>query len=165
MGQWHCTVGDRRYGPVESEVLRQWVAEGRIKASDLVWTEGMASWQPAGLVPELGAQAAPFSPGAPTPPPFPAQTYPFSTRFAKPHRANLVLVFGILGLVVCVIFGIVAWVMGNNDLQEMDAGIMDPSGRDTTKIGRILGMIGSILGMVGAGIVLLAMLAGVLAHR
>jgi hypothetical protein len=164
MGQWQFTVGDRRYGPVELEVVRQWLAEGRLKPSDLVWTEGMASWQPAGLVPELGAQAAPFSPGPPPPPSLAGQPYPFSARFAKPHRANLVLVFGILGLVVCVIFGIVAWVMGNNDLQEMDAGIMDPSGRDTTKTGRILGMIGSILGIVGAGIALLAMLAGVLAH-
>ena len=30
----------------------------------------------------------------------------------KPHRGIMILVFGILGLVVCQLFGIAAWVMG-----------------------------------------------------
>jgi hypothetical protein len=63
----------------------------------------------------------------------------------KPHRGVNILVFGILGFVVCQLFGIAAWVMGNRDLQEMDAGIMDPSGRDLTKAGRICGIIATAL--------------------
>lgn len=64
----------------------------------------------------------------------------------KPHRATLVLVFGILGIVPgCLPLGIAAWVMGNRDLKDMDQGVMDPTGRDTTKIGKILGIIGTIL--------------------
>ncbi len=63
----------------------------------------------------------------------------------KPHRGVLVLVFGILGLVVCLIFGILAWVWGNTDLKEMDAGRMDPSGRDLTQAGRIVGMVSVLL--------------------
>lgn len=63
----------------------------------------------------------------------------------KPHRGTLILVFGILGLVTCQIFGIVAWIMGNNDLREMDAGIMDPEGRANTSAGRICGMISAAL--------------------
>ena len=63
----------------------------------------------------------------------------------KPHRAVMILVFGILGLIVCQLFGIAAWVMGNNDLREMDNGLMDQSGRDLTSLGRILGMIGTAL--------------------
>jgi hypothetical protein len=59
----------------------------------------------------------------------------------KPHRGAVVLAFGILGLVVCQLFGIAAWVMGNNDLREMDRGYMDPTGRDLTSTGRILGMV------------------------
>ncbi|MBN2182674.1 MAG: hypothetical protein JW715_12250, partial [Sedimentisphaerales bacterium] len=47
----------------------------------------------------------------------------------KPHRGTLILILGILGLVCCVICGIIAWVMGNTDLREIDAGRMDPSGR------------------------------------
>ena len=64
----------------------------------------------------------------------------------KPHRATLILVFGILGIIPgCLPLGICAWVMGNKDLKDMDQGLMDPSGRDTTKVGKILGIIGTIL--------------------
>ena len=59
----------------------------------------------------------------------------------KPHRGTNILVFGILGLLLCQIFGIAAWTMGNNDLREMDAGFMDPAGKDLTNAGRILGMV------------------------
>ena len=61
----------------------------------------------------------------------------------KPHRGVLILVFGILGFVVCPFFGVAAWVMGNADLEEMNTGLMDPTGRDFTKAGRICGMIGT----------------------
>lgn len=84
----------------------------------------------------------------------------------KPHRGTLILVFGILGLVTCQIFGIAAWIMGNNDLREMDAGLMDPEGRSNTSAGRICGMIATaLLGLallVALGIVALG-LAGVAA--
>lgn len=75
----------------------------------------------------------------------------------KPHRGALILVFGILGLVLCQLFGIAAWVMGNNDLKEMDAGVMDSTGRDLTKVGRICGIIATALLIIPVifGIVLL----------
>lgn len=47
MAQWHCTVGGKQFGPVEREILLQWAAEGRLSPGDLVWSEGMDSWQPA----------------------------------------------------------------------------------------------------------------------
>ena len=59
----------------------------------------------------------------------------------KPHRGSVILAFGILGFAVCGLFGVAAWVMGNSDLQEMDRGYMDPTGRDLTNTGRILGMV------------------------
>jgi len=59
----------------------------------------------------------------------------------RPHRGPVILVFGILGLVLCQLFGIAAWSMGNQDLQEMARGRMDPSGKDMTTAGRICGMI------------------------
>ena len=77
----------------------------------------------------------------------------------KPHRGTMILVFGILGFVVCFIFGIVAWVMGNNDLREMRAGTMDRSGESITNAGRIVGMIAAILQMVVIGIAVLSMCA------
>lgn len=72
----------------------------------------------------------------------------------------MILVFGILGLVVCFPFGIAAWVMGNTDLREMDAGTMDPSGRSTTNAGRIIGIVATILAIVGVVIFGIAMAIG-----
>src|SRR5579862_7956029 len=63
----------------------------------------------------------------------------------KPHRGTLILVFGIVSLVVCAPLGIAAWIMGSNDLREMDKGAMDPAGRGNTSAGRICGIIGTVL--------------------
>jgi len=63
----------------------------------------------------------------------------------KPHRGVLVLVFGILGLVMCGAFGIAAWMMGKNDMREINAGRMDPEGRSLTQVGYILGIVGMVL--------------------
>jgi len=72
----------------------------------------------------------------------------------QPHRGLMILVFGILGLVFSVLpcccllnllvalpLGIVAWVMGNHDLGEIEAGRMDPSGRGLTLAGKICGIV------------------------
>jgi hypothetical protein len=86
---------------------------------------------------------------------------PLTQQPLKPHRGGVVLALGILGIVVCFICGIIAWVMGNKDLREMDAGIMDPSGRGLTQAGRICGMISVILIIVGMGVwLLIALFAG-----
>ncbi len=66
---------------------------------------------------------------------------------AEPHRGTLVLVFGILSLVMGGIglpLGIVAMVMGRNDLKKMDAKMMDPEGRSLTQAGWVCGIIGTI---------------------
>jgi hypothetical protein len=62
----------------------------------------------------------------------------------RPDRGATILVFGILGLIMCPVFGIAAWFMGDGDLEKMKMGNMDSSGRDLTKAGRILGIIGTI---------------------
>jgi len=77
-----------------------------------------------------------------------------------PHRGTLILVLGILGLVCCFICGIIAWVMGNNDLKEIDAGRMDPTGRGLTQAGKICGMIGTILAIIALVIQLIVALLG-----
>ena len=67
----------------------------------------------------------------------------------RPHRGTLVLVLGIVGLVCCMPAGIVSWILGHQDLKDMDAGTMDPSGRGMTQAGKILGIIAVALFALG----------------
>jgi hypothetical protein len=75
-------------------------------------------------------------------------------RDCEPHRGSLILVFGILSLVVLACgglgiiglpFAILAWVLGNQDLEKMRAGTMDPEGQGLTQAGRICGIVGTII--------------------
>lgn len=66
----------------------------------------------------------------------------------KAHRGTMILIFGILGIICCIIFAILAWVMGGSDLKAMADGQMDPSGEGLTKAGKILGIVGVALGVL-----------------
>jgi hypothetical protein len=54
---WHLRLASGgQYGPQSSEIMRQWLNEGRITADSLVWRDGWADWKPAGSVfPSLSA--------------------------------------------------------------------------------------------------------------
>ena len=83
----------------------------------------------------------------------------------NPHRGVLILVFGILSFVVCPFFGIAAWVMGNTDLQEMDSGLMDRTGRDLTNAGRICGMIATALLILQVLVMIVVMIVVVVSNN
>jgi hypothetical protein len=85
----------------------------------------------------------------------------FTEQPLRPHRGGVILTLGILGIVCCFICGIIAWVMGNNDLREMAAGRMDRSGEGLTQAGKICGIIGVILWIVTLVIQVIAMILGV----
>lgn len=82
----------------------------------------------------------------------------------QPHRGTTILVLGILGLVVCPICGIIAWIMGNGDMKKIEAGLMDPEGLSQTKAGKICGIIATILAIVVtviyAIVIIFALVAG-----
>jgi len=102
--------------------------------------------------PDPGTQQGPY-------PPPPAGGYPphqggyppppggYPPQY-QPHRGGLIFAFGLLGLLVCFIFGIMAWAMGGRDLQEMAAGRMDPAGRGLTEAGRIIGIVATIINLL-----------------
>jgi predicted Zn finger-like uncharacterized protein len=73
-----------------------------------------------------------------------------------PHRGSTILTLGIISLVLipfCSLLaaglGIPAWIMGNNDMAQIRAGVMDPAGESNTNVGRILGMVSTILFLLG----------------
>lgn len=69
--------------------------------------------------------------------------------YEQEHRGGLILALGIIGLVACGPLGIAAWIMGNNDMKAMDAGVMDPEGRQLTQVGKILGIVATIFTIIG----------------
>lgn len=71
------------------------------------------------------------------------------------HRGTMVLVFGILGLLLCQVFGVVALIIGSQDLTAMKEGRMDPSGRGMTRAGSVLGLISLAMIVVFAALLLL----------
>ena len=66
-----------------------------------------------------------------------------------PHRGNMILTFGILGVVCCFPLGIAAWVMGRYDMQLIEDGVMDPAGASATKAGMICGMVACVIAVIG----------------
>jgi hypothetical protein len=84
------------------------------------------------------------------------------------YNPTLILVLGILSLVCCGLLGPVAWIMGNNALREIDAGMGNPSDRGMVVAGRILGIIATVLMVLGiliyGVIILLAILGGAMAR-
>ncbi|HVK16294.1 MAG TPA: DUF4190 domain-containing protein [Fimbriiglobus sp.] len=70
--------------------------------------------------------------------------------YEQEHRGGLILALGIIGLVMsCGPVGIAAWIMGNNDMKAMEAGQMDPEGKQLTQVGKILGMVSALLMIIG----------------
>jgi hypothetical protein len=74
---------------------------------------------------------------------------PTTTVHTKPHRGGLILAYALIGLFVCAPVCIAAWSMANNDLREMDAGLMDASGHSQTSLGLSVARIGTLLWIVG----------------
>lgn len=44
---WYYSFQNQQVGPVEEEAISRLMAEQKINGSTLVWTQGMAGWQPA----------------------------------------------------------------------------------------------------------------------
>lgn len=70
-------------------------------------------------------------------------------RYQEEHRGTMILIFGILGLVVCGLFAPIAWIMGSADLAKMRSGTMDNLGYGSTQAGYVLGIIGTVFIVLG----------------
>jgi len=147
---WHCVISGQQYGPVDIDVIKGWAREGRLRPEDLVWNPGMTEWAPAGQVDGI-FDGGPVGGGVAAPP----VAMVAVPQYLPPHRGATILVYGILSIVLCGIFGPFGWSMANRDLRLMRAGQMDPSGEGLTTAGRICSIIGTIfLILTGAVVVL-----------
>ncbi|PHR94812.1 MAG: hypothetical protein COA78_31485 [Blastopirellula sp.] len=138
------SLDKRVYGPVDKLLLEQWVTQGRVSndcdirenTSDL-W-RAASNYYPVLALPELMATGNPFG--------VTVKKEQTSKKYQTPHRGGLVLTFGILGSTfICPLFCLLAWVIGSMDILEMDAGRMDKSGYNFTRIGYFFGMAFSLI--------------------
>ena len=155
MKQYYFKSEDgNEYGPITAEEISDWQAQGRMNSESLVRHSNSRDWMPLSSYPELASDSAPKPTSvdsSESPPPQKAPEGPPQQAYSKyeEHRGTMILVFGILGIACCFPFGIAAWVMGNADMQKINAGIMDPEGKGTTNAGKICGIISVALASLG----------------
>lgn len=81
------------------------------------------------------------TPGGPPPPPSP----PAAPQEKASGRATTALILGILGLICCPILAPIAWVLGNREGKDIQAGTAPKAGETLAKVGMILGIIGTVI--------------------
>lgn len=79
----------------------------------------------------------------------------------KSVNGTLILVLGILGLVLCPIFGLISWSMGTTALRTLDEGKSNNGAeRSMASAGRICGIVSSVLWLIFLVVKFLAMQHG-----
>lgn len=111
-------------------------------------TQGYGSPPAYGQSPGYQAPSYP-APGAQTPwnqPPSGYQPYgAFGRTYAKSSKAGLALGLSIGGLLCCGLIAIAGVIMGRKEMNDVDAGLVDPSSRGLAKAAFIVGVVGLVL--------------------
>ena len=138
----------KEYGPITTDQLRQWIAEGRANAQTKVLPEGAAEWKSLAEIPALAALLAATPVAAPVPAPLPT---------LAPRRTNAMavvgMVMGILSimLVCCchglpfnllgIIFSVVA-------LSQIKQDPVNQQGKGMAIAGLILSLLSVLLSII-----------------
>src|SRR5579883_528750 len=148
----------KEYGPVSTDQLRDWVAQGRVNAQTQVQESGRTEWKPAGQVPELGALF-----GISAPPPLPSGAPPLM----KPQRpaakqqglAILSFVLGICSFVLCLsaLSGIPAIICGHISRSRAKRLPQQYGGAGFAMAGIVLGYVSILFSFVVLALLLPAL--------
>jgi hypothetical protein len=148
-----------QYGPISTEQLRQWIAEGRANAQTRVLAEGTTEWKPLSEFPEFFGTAMPPLTGAPPPPPtmptMPLGSYSTSAATDQVNGPAIGLIItGALNIVLALLRGIMILAgigmssfqgTGNADAEKMLAGFMGTFGIASG----VIGLLGGIFILFG----------------
>ena len=127
----------KEYGPASVEILRQWIAEGRVNAATLVQSEAEAVWKPLAAFPEFSA----------LPPLRPA---PIAAPTAQPISNGLAiagLIMGILSVTCCwmaPIFGTLGIVFSSVGLSQINRS-HPQKGHGLATAGLVLSILGWLI--------------------
>ncbi|MGB8354105.1 MAG: GYF domain-containing protein [Chthoniobacteraceae bacterium] len=134
---WYYTENNQQRGPVTETEFDNLVAAGKITPDTLVWSEGMASWQPY-------REIAPTAPTGPVPPPLSQVMAPTATapqRDGPPweHRESL----GLFNAVMETIKGVLIEPAETFARMKREGGFANP-----LQYGMLVGGIGSYMAVV-----------------
>jgi uncharacterized RDD family membrane protein YckC len=153
---WYFAKAGKQLGPVDLATLQSMAGSRELLPNDLVWTEGMANWQPAGgLAPifplnaPVNAPATGPASGGFAPPP----AGPFPTPYYNPRhhqrpveyagfwiRFGAAIIDGILVNIAGVIVGFIAgFFIGFS---------MGASGASNSEIETAAGIVGNVIGIL-----------------
>lgn len=175
---WYYAKDGQQLGPVADEELRRMIRDGSLRQEDLVWRDGMPSWQPAGEVPDLG-----FLPPAPYPPPPPegpvtqaGPANPYAPpRAPAPYGAPLpyqtpgadipdYLPWSIAAtLLCCMPCGIAAIIYSTKANTAKAKGDLEEA-RQAASRAKMWLIVSVVVGLVTTALILLASVAGQLNH-
>lgn len=144
MSLWHYLDNGKQMGPISEEELQNLVFAGRIRAQDLVWTEGMAEWQAVGSLPHFECPATP--PGRPAA--AAAARYASQGAYAPAQAVPNYLPWAIAATVLCCLpTGVAAIVYASKATSAQNVGNYDEAKKaaDSAKIWLIVSVI---LGLV-----------------
>jgi serine/threonine protein kinase len=94
----------------------------------------------------------PGAPGYRRPPRY-AQRHPYAPRktHAVPHRGPVLIIFAIVSFFMCPPLALVPLIMAQSDLDRMNRGTMDPSGRELTQAARAISIVCLVIIALGVG--------------
>jgi hypothetical protein len=98
-----------QYGPARGDIMRKWIAEGRVSGDSLVWREGWTDWRNAGqLFPSLAATPSPAA-LVTTPSAIASQPARTASRYpARKKGGSGLAIAALVGLVlVCIVLVVV----------------------------------------------------------
>ncbi|MCZ6794023.1 MAG: hypothetical protein O7J95_10465 [Planctomycetota bacterium] len=78
-----------------------------------------------------------------------------------PQGATTIFILGLLGILLCQILGIIAWVQGNTYMAECKTRGVEPEGLAVA--GRILGIVSVVLLILTVVVIVLVIIVGVVA--
>lgn len=148
---WFYAQGGQSVGPVSVDTLRQMVAAGRLRPSDLVWREGMTQWATMssirGFLPAQGP--APAHAHAPPPAAAPQPAAPQPVAYYTPAQYTGQVVYAGFWLRFCAAFidGLITGVAGAvvGFIADLAIGLLTVFGGGT---GRDAEMVASVVGQV-----------------
>jgi hypothetical protein len=93
-----------QYGPARGDIMRKWIAEGRVSSDSLVWREGWTDWKNAGqLFPHLSAVGGPgVAAGMPSVPATTAVRSVNRYQAKKKNGSGMAVAFLVVLALVCV---------------------------------------------------------------